>query len=88
MSNIPHCLDDGLRTCGEVGQPYAPAALYHQEDSWYSFLLATVNTVATMPLEKLRKLQIFHNFIGNRTRDLPASSILPQSTMLRTPAAL
>jgi hypothetical protein len=26
-------------TDGEVGQPYAPAALYPQEDSWYSFLL-------------------------------------------------
>jgi hypothetical protein len=26
------------------GQPYAPAALYTQEDSWYSFLLEAEST--------------------------------------------
>jgi hypothetical protein len=29
---------------GEVVQPYAPAALYPQEDFWYSFLIEAEST--------------------------------------------
>jgi hypothetical protein len=37
-SRIPHFLNY-LFTDGDEGQSYDPAALYPQEDSWYSFLL-------------------------------------------------
>jgi hypothetical protein len=39
MLRIPYFLDNQLKDGGEVCRPYAPAALYPQEDSWFSFLL-------------------------------------------------
>jgi hypothetical protein len=40
MSRLPHFLDDSLTDGGEaVSLMHRPAALYPQEDSWYSFLL-------------------------------------------------
>jgi hypothetical protein len=67
-------------------QPYAPAALYPQEYSWYSFLLEAESTPgAIVRLEGLGKLKKIH-LIGNRSRDLPACSIVSQPTALpRTP---
>jgi hypothetical protein len=35
-SRLPYFLDNRLTDCGEVCQPYAPATIYHQEDSWCS----------------------------------------------------
>jgi hypothetical protein len=43
-SKLPHFLDSRLTDGGEVGQPFAPAALHPQEDSWYSFLLEAEST--------------------------------------------
>jgi hypothetical protein len=34
-SRFSHFLDNRLIDGGEVGQYYAPAALYPQKDSWY-----------------------------------------------------
>jgi hypothetical protein len=62
-------------------QPYAPAALYPQEYSWYSFLLEAVNPTATVQLEGLGKLKK-SNDIEIWTRDPPAYSIVPQPTTL------
>jgi hypothetical protein len=42
-SRLPHFLDNRLTDGGEFG-PYAPAALYPQENSWYSFLLEAEST--------------------------------------------
>jgi hypothetical protein len=56
-------------------QSYAPVTFYPQEDSWYSFLLEAASTPGPVWLEGLGQ-------IGNRTRDLPACSIVPQPTML------
>jgi hypothetical protein len=39
MSTLQHFLDNCLTDGDEVCQPYAPAALYPQENSWYPFLL-------------------------------------------------
>jgi hypothetical protein len=49
-------------------QPYAPAAIYPQENSWYSFLLEVI-----VRLEGLGQVKNPNDLIGNRTRDLPAS---------------
>jgi hypothetical protein len=38
-SRLPHFLDNRLTDGGEVSLTRRPAALYPQEDSWYSFLL-------------------------------------------------
>jgi hypothetical protein len=59
-------------------QPYAPAALYPPGRSWYSFLLEAESVPG---LERLGKLNKSNDLIGNRTRDLPACSIVPQPTM-------
>jgi hypothetical protein len=59
-----------------------PAALYVQEDSWYSVLLEAESTPRMEGLCKLKKF----NDIGNRTRELPACSIVPQpATLPRAP---
>jgi hypothetical protein len=44
MSRLPYFLDSQLTYGGEAVKPYAPAALYPQEDSWYSFLLQAEST--------------------------------------------
>jgi hypothetical protein len=42
-SRLPHFLDNRLTDGGEVVNTYAPAAIYSEEDSWYSFLLEAVS---------------------------------------------
>jgi hypothetical protein len=57
-----------------------------QEDTWYLFLLEAESTPrAVVRLEGLGQLKKIH-LIGTRTRDLPASSIVPQPiTLPRAP---
>jgi hypothetical protein len=43
LQRLPYFLDNRL-TDDEVLKPYAPAALYPQEDCWYSFLLEAEST--------------------------------------------
>jgi hypothetical protein len=51
------------------------------EGSWYSFLLeAELTPGAAGRIGKLKKK--YSDLIGNRTRDLPACSIVPQPTTL------
>jgi hypothetical protein len=52
-------------------QPYAPDALYPQEDAWYSFLLEAESTSAAGRIRSTEKSNVL---IGNRTRDLLACS--------------
>jgi hypothetical protein len=62
-----------------------PAALYPQEDSWYSFLLEAESTQGHSAAGGIRTIKKFSDLIGNRIRDLPAGSIVPQPTMLPPP---
>jgi hypothetical protein len=61
-----------LRGC----QPYAPTALYPQEDSWYSFQLEAESTPGPQCRWKNKINRKFNDFIGNRirTRTLEALS--------------
>jgi hypothetical protein len=43
-SRLPHFLDNRLRDGGEVVSLTRPAAVYPQEDFWYSFLLEAEST--------------------------------------------
>jgi hypothetical protein len=68
---------------GEVVSRFAPAALYpSQEDSWYSFLLEVSRHQGHGAAESIRLLEKSNDLNGNRTRDLPVCSIVPQSTTL------
>jgi hypothetical protein len=58
-----------------------PAALYHQDDSWYSFLLEAALPKVHSVAGKIRSIEKSSD-IGNRTCDLLACSIVPQPTML------
>jgi hypothetical protein len=71
-------------------QPYAPTTLYLQEDSWYSFLLVAELIPGPYAAGRIRSIEKkSNNLIGNRTRDLPACSIVPQPTTLpRAPGVL
>jgi hypothetical protein len=62
-------------------QPYAPVTLYPQEYSWYSFLLQAKSTEGHSAAGRNRSTEK-SNDIGNRTRDLPACSIVRQPTTL------
>jgi hypothetical protein len=44
-------------------QPYAPAALYSQEDPWYSFLLEAESW------RRIRSIEKSNDLVVNRTRD-------------------
>jgi hypothetical protein len=59
-----------------AGRPLSP-----QEDSWYSILLEAVDPRAIVRLEELGKLKKSTSS-GTLTGDLPACSIVPQSTTL------
>jgi hypothetical protein len=63
-------------------QAYAPAALYPQTVSWYSFLLEAESPQDHSAAGRIRSTEN----IQNRNRDLPACSIVPQpTTLLRAP---
>jgi hypothetical protein len=62
-----------------------PAALYTQEDSWNSFLLEAESIPGALCGWKF--IEKSNDLIGNRTRDLPACSTVPQpKTLLRAVA--
>jgi hypothetical protein len=49
-----------------------PAALYPQEDSWYSFLLEAKSTPGPSAARMIRSIEKSNDLIGNRSRDLSA----------------
>jgi hypothetical protein len=62
-------------------QTYTSAALYPQEDSWYSFLLEAESTPGPQwAARKIRSIEKLNYLIRNRTRELPAFTIVPQCT--------
>jgi hypothetical protein len=63
-------------------QPYAPAALYPQEDSWYTFIKGWIDPQGHSAAGIIWSNKKSNDVIGNQTSDLPACSIVPQSTML------
>jgi hypothetical protein len=58
-------------------QPYAPAALHPQEDSWYSLLRGSESTAGPCADRNIRSTEKSNGLIENRTHDLPACSIVP-----------
>jgi hypothetical protein len=88
MSRLPHFLDNRLTDGGEVVSLMRRTLFTPQKDSRYSFLLEAESTPrAIVRLEGLGQLKKFSDLIGNRSRDLPACSVLPQpSTLPRTPS--
>jgi hypothetical protein len=58
--------------------PYAPATLYHQGNSWYSFLVKAEAPQSHSTARRTRSTEKSNDLIGNRTRDLPTCSIVPQ----------
>jgi hypothetical protein len=82
MSRLPHFLDNRLTVGGEVisltrRQPFTP-----QKYSWYSFLLEAELTQDRNVAGRVRSTENSTDLIGNRTRDLPTCSIVPQPTTL------
>jgi hypothetical protein len=63
-------------------QPYAPAALCPQEDSWHLFLLEAESTPGHSAAGMIRSIEKSNDLIGNLTRDLPTCSIVIQTTTL------
>jgi hypothetical protein len=63
-----------------VCQPYAPAAVILQEDSWYSFLLEAESISGHSAAGRIRSIEKSNYLNGNRIRDLPACSMVPQPT--------
>jgi hypothetical protein len=64
-------------------QPYAPAALCSQENSWYSFLLQPSRPQGHSAAGRARSIERSNNnIIGKRTRDFTACSIVLQPTTL------
>jgi hypothetical protein len=57
-------------------QPYAPATLYPQEDSWYSLLLQAESTEGPSAAGGIRSVEKCDDLIGNQTLDLRACSVV------------
>jgi hypothetical protein len=82
-SRLPHLLDNRLTDGGEVvSLTRRPAALYPQEDSWYSFLLEAESPQGHSAAGRIRSFEKSSDLVGNRTRDLPACSTVPEPTTL------
>jgi hypothetical protein len=73
VSRTPHFDTNG----GEVFQLYAQAALYPQEDSWYSFLSKAGSTLRYSAAGRITSIEISIDIIRNQTRDLPACRLVP-----------
>jgi hypothetical protein len=80
-SRLPYFLDNRLTDGGEVSLTRRPP-LTPQEDSWYSFPLEAESTPRHSAAGRIRWSEKSHDFIGIRTRDLPACSVVPQRTTL------
>jgi hypothetical protein len=73
-------LDSRLIVDGEVvSLTRRSAALYPQENSWCSFLLEAESTPGPSMAGRTGSIKKSHD-IGNRTRDLPACSVVPRPT--------
>jgi hypothetical protein len=59
-------------------QSYAPSAFIHRNYSWYSFLLEAESTPGPECGRKGYINDKFNYTIGNRSRDLPVGSAVPQ----------
>jgi hypothetical protein len=80
-SRLSHILENRLTNGSEaISLTRRPAALYTQEDSWYSFLLGRLQ--AHSAVGSIRSIEKSNDLIGNRTRQLPACSTAPQPTTL------
>jgi hypothetical protein len=64
---------------GKFVSPTHRPPLPHRKYSWYSFLLETESTLGT---EGIMSMKNSSDTIGNRTRDLPIFSAVPQPTAL------
>jgi hypothetical protein len=53
-----------------------------QEDSWYFFLLDANRPQGYSMAGRIRSIETFSDLIRNQTHDLPACSIVPQTTTL------
>jgi hypothetical protein len=62
-------------------QPYAPATLYPQEDSWYPFLLEAESPQGHSAAGRISYIEKIR-LIGNEARYLPVYSTVPQPTTL------
>jgi hypothetical protein len=80
-SRLPHFVDNRLTDGGKVVNIMRRPPFTPQEYSWYSFLLEAVDPRAIVRLGGLGQLKN-HDLTGNRTRDLPDCSIVPQPTTL------
>jgi hypothetical protein len=82
-SRFPHLLDNRLTDGGEVVSLTRQTPLYPQEDSWYSFLLEAESNQCHSAAGRIRSIEKCSDLIENRTRGLPACSIVPQPTTLQ-----
>jgi hypothetical protein len=64
-------------------QPYTPVAFTPRKYSWYSFLLEAESTPGPQCYRKDDVNENSNDTIGNRTRDLPVCSAVPQLTAPR-----
>jgi hypothetical protein len=71
-------VDSRLTDGGEVASLNAPPTLYLQKDSVYSFLFRQSQPQAG----RIRSIEESSDLMRNRTRDLPACSIVSQPTTL------
>jgi hypothetical protein len=59
-----------------------PAALYPQEDSWYLFLLVLSQPQGHNAAGRIKLIEKSIDLFGDRTRNFPACSVVPQPTTL------
>jgi hypothetical protein len=61
-------------------QPYAPAGFTPRKYSWYSFLLEAESPQGHSAAGRIMSMKNSNETIGNRSRDLPVCSAMPQPT--------
>ena len=65
---------------GKVVSPTHRPPLHPRKYSWYSFLLEAESTQGHSAAGRIMSMKNSNDTIGNRTRDLPACSAVPQPT--------
>jgi hypothetical protein len=79
-SRLAHFPDNGLTHGREVVSLMRRPS---QEDSWYSFLSKRLSLPrGHNAAGRIRSIEKSNDLIGNRTRDLPTCSTVPQPTTL------